>query len=119
MCDPLTRQLRCIGSACLFAAALFDESHAVYAASKPTTHTLAIEGMRFSPAVMEVHVGDVVVWRNTDPFPHTVTADDRSFDSKEIPAERSWKWTATKAGVFPYVCKLHPTMKGTLVVKSK
>ena len=53
---------------------------------------------------------------NKDPFPHTVTAPGK-FDSKEIAAGKTWKYKATKAGHFDYICTLHPNMKGTLVVE--
>ena len=41
----------------------------------------------------------------------------RQFDSGEIAPGKTWKYTAKKPGKFPYVCTLHPTMKGTLVVE--
>jgi plastocyanin len=81
------------------------------------THVIVIEGMKFSPEVTEVHVGDTVVWKNKDFFPHSATAEDRSFDSKEIATGGSWKFKARKAGEFSYICTLHPTMKGRLIVK--
>lgn len=81
------------------------------------THTVVIDAMRYSPPIIEVAVGDVVVWKNKDPFPHTVTAEDHSFDSRSIGADRTWKFKARKKGTFPYICTLHPTMKGELVVK--
>ena len=34
----------------------------------------------------------------------------------QIAPGKSWKWTASKAGVYDYVCTLHPTMKGTITV---
>nr|WP_283254182.1 cupredoxin family copper-binding protein [Ramlibacter paludis] len=80
------------------------------------THEVKIEGMQFSPAALVVKKGDKVVWRNADPVPHTATAAG-SFDSKTIAAGRSWSHTVGKAGKFAYVCNLHPTMKGTLVVE--
>jgi plastocyanin len=89
----------------------------VHAAGKARTHTIVIEAMRYSPPTLDVAVGDIVVWKNKDPFPHTATAEDRSFDSQRIAADRSWKFKVRKKGVFPYVCTLHPTMKGELVVK--
>ena len=65
---------------------------------------------------MTVKAGDTVVWVNKDPFPHTATAQG-VFDSKYIAAGKSWRFKARKAGEFPYICTLHPTMKGTLVVR--
>ena len=81
-------------------------------------HTVMIEAMQFSPAVVEVRAGDTITWSNKDPFPHTATSEKKKgFDSGEIKPGRTWKMTATKRGEFPYVCTLHPTMKGRLVVK--
>ena len=88
------------------------------AATKPVVHTVVIDGMQFSPAVLQVHAGDTVIWKNKDPFPHTATSDSRpGFDSGTIAAGGSWKFKALKRGTFPYVCTLHRTMKGSLVVK--
>ena len=39
--------------------------------SKPTTHTVTIEGMEFAPEALTVGAGDTVVWVNKDP---TMTA---------------------------------------------
>jgi plastocyanin len=80
-------------------------------------HTVVMEGIAFTPNVLTVAKGDSIVWVNKDAFPHTATAQDKSFDSKEIAAGKTWRFTARKAGTFPYVCTLHPTMKGTLIVK--
>jgi plastocyanin len=87
------------------------------AAVKPTVHTVVIEGMKFAPEVTEVRAGDSVLWINKDVFPHTVVADAGAFHSREIPTGGSWKMKAGKKGTFAYVCSLHPTMKGTLIVK--
>lgn len=92
-------------------------SYAEDAAAKPTVHTVVIEGMKFSPEVTEVRAGDSVVWINKDMFPHTVVAAAGAFHSREIPTSGSWKMKASKKGTFAYVCSLHPTMKGTLIVK--
>lgn len=83
--------------------------------SPSRTHTVVMEGVAYRPASLTVAVGDSVVWVNKDPFPHTATAQ-AGFDSKEIPVEKSWQYTATSPGEFPYVCSYHPTMKGTLRV---
>jgi plastocyanin len=81
------------------------------------THTIVMEGVVFVPETVTVKQGDTVVWVNKDPFPHTATAQDRSFDSGEMGSEKTWRYTVKKKGKFPYLCTLHPTMKGTLVVE--
>ncbi|HUR81331.1 MAG TPA: cupredoxin family copper-binding protein [Thermoanaerobaculia bacterium] len=78
---------------------------------------LVIEATSFMPASATVHVGDRVTWTNKDPFPHSVTSRDGSFDSKEIAPGASWTYRAQRKGTFAYICTLHPTMKGTLTVK--
>jgi plastocyanin len=80
------------------------------------THTVVIEGTNYAPATLTVKRGDTVVWMNKDPFPHTVTSKGL-FDSHAIAAGRSWKYAPRKAGEFPYICTLHPNMKGTLKVE--
>ena len=83
----------------------------------PRVHTVVIDGMQFIPQTIEVKPGDTVVWRNRDPFPHTATAAKGGPDSPSIAAGGSWKFTAKKRGSYPYLCTLHRTMTGTLVVK--
>ncbi len=83
---------------------------------QPVTHAVAIDAVQFQPAAITVHVGDTIVWTNKDPFPHTVTAAAGNLSSPDIAASESWRWTATAAGDLSYVCKYHPTMKGTVTV---
>ena len=81
------------------------------------THTVTIEGSAFSSADLTVSAGDTVVWVNKDFFPHTATSKKGGFDSDDIAPEKSWKYVAKKKGDFPYICTIHPSMKGTLHVK--
>ncbi len=87
------------------------------AVEPPVVHTVLIEGTSFTPQKLTVHLGDTIVWTNKDPFPHTVTARNGQFDSHLLPEDHSWKYTARKRGEFPYVCTLHQTMTGVLIVK--
>ena len=80
-------------------------------------HTVIIEGMRFSPQIIAVRRGDRVTWINKDPFPHTVTATNGRFDSHTIAPDGSWTYVARKTGEYDYVCTLHVTMKGRLLVR--
>jgi plastocyanin len=100
--------------AALTCAATLAWAGGVFAAG--ANHTVVIEGVKFEPEALTVNRGDTIVWVNKDPFPHTVTAKG-VFDSHDIAAGKSWKYTASKAGEYAYVCTLHPNMKATLTVK--
>src|SRR5215813_4653913 len=82
---------------------------AVLAAGK--THTVTIEGMKFTPERLEVAAGDTVVWTNKDFVPHTVTASAAKVESGELAANKSFRFVAKKKGEMPYICRLHPVMK--------
>ena len=85
-------------------------------AVRAETHTITIEGMKFSPATVTVKAGDRIVWNNKDVVPHTATAKG-AFDSGSIAVGKSWSHAAPKPGKYDYVCTFHPGMKATLVVK--
>ena len=88
---------------------------AAYAAGK--NHAVTIEGMKFVPERLEVAVGDTVTWTNKDIVPHTVTAQAARIESGELAQGKRWKYVAKKKGEIGYVCRLHPGMKASLVVK--
>ena len=90
---------------------------AAHAHAAPTVHTVVIDGMRFIPQTVEVKRGDTVVWRNKDPFPHTATGARGGPVSPSIATGARWTYQATKRGSYPYLCTLHTTMTGLLVVK--
>jgi plastocyanin len=98
----------------LWVAGLGDARRSAAAA---TSYTVAIDGVAFAPATLAVKVGETVVWVNKDPFPHTVMSQIGGFDSPDIAPDQSWSYRTTRAGVFPYLCTLHPTMHGTLTVE--
>jgi plastocyanin len=79
-------------------------------------HTIVIEGMKFVPEELNVKVGDTILWVNKDFFPHTATAFNKAFNSKSIPANKSWKYVPEKSGKFPYRCLFHKPMTGVLTV---
>jgi plastocyanin len=81
------------------------------------SHTVRIEGMKFVPEQLQVAAGDTITWTNGDVVPHTVTSAERKVESGDIATGMSWKLKVTKKGDMPYICRLHPGMKGTVVVK--
>ena len=81
------------------------------------THAIRIEGMKFIPERLEVAAGDTVIWTNRDFLPHSVTASQARVESGNLAPNKSWKFVARKRGEMPYICRLHPVMKGMLVVR--
>lgn len=73
--------------------------------------------LRFDPAEVTVKRGTTVEWVNGDDVPHTVTAQDRSFNSGMMEKGKSYRRTFDKPGRIPYFCEVHPFMKGTIVVQ--
>ncbi len=75
-----------------------------------------IKGIAFTPRDVRTPVGKPVTWTFDDGgLEHTVTADDKSFDSGRKPSgtfERTFSAPATIA----YHCEVHTRMKGTIVV---
>jgi plastocyanin len=47
------------------------------------------------------------MWINQDNAPHTVTADDNSFDTGTLSQGQSGSITFDKPGEFPYYCLFH------------
>ena len=75
-----------------------------------------IKNISYLQPRITVSVGTTVEWTNGDPLPHTVTANDRSFNSGLIQPGKTFRHTFTKAGTFNYYCVPHPFMKGVIVV---
>jgi plastocyanin len=88
------------------------------AKSSPTTTEAKIAEFAFSPADIEVQVGDKITWTNDDAAPHTVTATSGAdFDSGSLAQGASFSFEAKKAGTIDYFCSIHPSMKGTITVR--
>jgi plastocyanin len=83
-----------------------------------TNVTVKIHNFKFTPAVLKIGVGETVKFINEDEEPHTVTAQDGTFDSKAMDTDQSWTHTFTQNGTFAYICAIHPFMKGTVNVIS-
>jgi plastocyanin len=76
-----------------------------------------IEGMKFVPERLEVAAGDRITWTNRDIVPHTVTAKAAGIESGPLAQGKSFSYVARKAGEIAYLCRLHPVMHGTLIVR--
>ncbi len=79
--------------------------------------SLVIAEFEFKPDPMVLPVGTDLLVTNEDKDPHTVTADDKSFDTGPVEHGKKRPLTMGRAGDFPYACAIHPTMRGVLRVR--
>jgi plastocyanin len=82
----------------------------------PKTWKVSIEDFYFEPANAAIQPGDTIMWVNEGNTPHTVTADDGSFDSGTLQPGESYSHTFQSAGMVPYHCSIHPSMTGSVTV---
>ena len=71
----------------------------------------------YAPYEFIASVGDTITWINDDDTPHTVTANDYSFDSGTLRKGDTWSYTFTEPGTYNYFCEPHPWMEGVIIVK--
>ena len=81
------------------------------------TVQVSIKSFKFTPADITVDVGDTVVWTNEDSAPHTVESSDGTLRSDELSKEDTYSYKFTKAGKYSYICGIHPSMKGSVMVQ--
>lgn len=95
------------------------------AAQTPQPVHVTIHDHAFVPRVVNVKVGEEIIWLNTDQDPHTVTSgtqdagDDRWPSSPLIPDGQTFRLRLSRPGTYPYFCKPHQfeaSMHGTIVV---
>ena len=70
----------------------------------------------FSQTVITVAVGTTVQWSNIGSFSHTATSLDALWDSGPLGLNDSFTHTMTVPGSFGYICSIHPSMQGTVIV---
>ena len=103
-------------------------------ASGPVTLTgpVDVADNLFAPKTAAIKVGTEVVWKQSGSEPHTVTSDTSAFDSNPkcaattpsdcLASGGEFRHTFTKAGAYPYYCKIHGAaggawMAGTIIVQ--
>lgn len=78
--------------------------------------TVSIKDFAFNPADIQAKVGDTITFTNNDSAPHTATLDDGSCSTGTISPSSSDGLTFTAAGTYPFHCKIHTSMHGTITV---
>jgi plastocyanin len=75
-----------------------------------------IVGRDYHPKAVSIEPGTTVYWVNRDGNGHTASAVDGPFDSGNMSAGDVYEFTFDEPGNFPYDCKYHHDMGGTVIV---
>ncbi len=70
----------------------------------------------FSPAEVEIAVGQTVTWTFADEAGHDVISTEGTFKSEVLGSGGTYAFTFTRAGTFDYFCSIHPSMTGKVIV---
>jgi plastocyanin len=73
----------------------------------------------FAPKALKIKTGDMVSFKNDDPFSHNVfsLSDTKTFDLGSYPQGQTRKITFDKPGTVEVECAIHPDMKITIEVQ--
>ena len=83
------------------------------------TVAAAMSEFTFVPATVQAKVGDVIAWTNGDSAAHTATLkDDTACTTARLSNGETGGLTFSAAGSYPFFCKIHPDMKGTIEITS-
>ena len=82
-------------------------------ASTPSGPTVSVLDNSFSPKELHIKAGQTVTWVDNGTSPHTVTADDNSFNSGTFQPGQQYSHTFNTPGTYPYYCTLHGGPGGT------
>jgi plastocyanin len=85
-------------------------------AAASASKTVSIVSFAFKPGTLKVKRGARVTFANTSNTTHTATRAG-SFDTNGIAPGKSKSVQFDKRGTFAYHCKIHPFMKGKIVVE--
>ena len=86
-------------------------------ASPQDSATIVVKDFMFEPTSSTIKAGTTVTWLNKDDEPHTVVSDNGLFRSAAMDTNESFSFEFDQPGTYHFVCSIHPSMVGTIVVQ--
>jgi plastocyanin len=125
MIDASRKLLRLAGVLVVIAASCAGNSASIQAGvgeSRDRNAAVTIQTFQFRPTPVEVRTGTPVTWTNQDDILHTVTSGtpdsgDHRFEAPLDGKGASSTMTFTQAGIYPYFCDRHQSMRGEIRVR--
>lgn len=114
---PFTRRNFLTKAAIAHAIAVFAPGFATSKTAGERTsqeHHVKIMKFKFVPEILDVKLGDTVIWTNLDIAPHTATSADKSWDTTAIKRGENKSILVNPDMAVDYICLFHPQMKASL-----
>ena len=83
-----------------------------------TYANVSIKNFSFTPAEIKIKPGEGIDWTNNDNATHRIEIADGT-KSYDLPVGGRFTFVFTKAGEYSYICGIHPSMKGKVIVSEK
>ena len=77
------------------------------------TASVSVIDNEYDPVDVEVEAGTTVTWTNNGDLPHTVTADNGSFESGNMDPGDTFEQEFAEPGTYSYYCEYHGAQGGT------
>lgn len=84
--------------------------------SIPCVQQVSMSNNQFTPASATIAPGCTVTWTNTVSTQHTSTNNAVPWDSGNLGRNQTFTRVFGTTGTFPYFCKNHASMTGTITV---
>ncbi|MEQ1787772.1 MAG: cupredoxin domain-containing protein [Acidimicrobiales bacterium] len=81
-------------------------------------HTIVVDDDGFAPSTLELEAGEVVLIVNEGGAVHSLTADDRGFDTGRMQPGDDTTLVLTEPGEYPFHDVEDPDRTGTLTVRA-
>lgn len=78
-------------------------------------NTITIANFAFNPGSLTIKVGTKVTWINQDSTAHRIKSN--TFNSTDLNQGEKFEFTFNNPGSFDYICGIHPSMSGKIVVE--
>lgn len=80
-----------------------------------SANQISIKNFAFVPDQLNINKGEMVTWINKDSTIHRISGN--GFQSVDLTEGQSYSFTFNNAGTYDYICGIHPSMKGKVIVK--
>lgn len=79
--------------------------------------TVSIAGFKFAPETVTAAPNAAITWINNDGAPHQVVVAAKNLKTPVLNKGQKAELKIAEAGSYDYVCGIHPSMKGKVVIK--